>query len=139
MKKILTLVTVIVMLSASTTLAQDLCQSYFDRYRVCVEKRNAGREVDYLTCKNLCKGLDVGDCSAAGCDWVDYGTSTSCRASEIACEAIGCTYNLNSATQKYPCMLDICLMDWDGSNGVGASDKGIFLREQGRGSCPCSP
>ena len=51
----------------------------------------------------------------------------------------GCTWYVNSPTNIFPCMLDMCLMDWDGNNGVGAIDFGIFKREQGRGPCPCSP
>ena len=96
-----------------TVQGQDLCDSYHDRYRVCIEKGNAGREVDY----NVCKAIQVeGDCIAAGCTWY-----------------------VNSPTNIFPCMLDMCLMDWDGNNGVGAIDFGIFKREQGRGPCPCSP
>ena len=112
MKKILVVLTCLFMLSASTALSQDLCDSYLSRYQVCVEKRNAGSEVDYNTCKNL---------SSSG---------------DEACEAAGCTWYVNSPSNIFPCMLDLCLMDWDGSNGVGALDFGIFKREQGRGPCP---
>ena len=89
----------------------DLCQMYNNKYQICIEKRNDNRELDY----NVCSAIhDAGDCAAAGCTW----------------------YNAPSA---FPCMLDICLMDWDGINGVGLMDFAIFKREQGRGSCPCSP
>ena len=115
MKKVLTLVTILVMLSYTNILAQDPCQSYHDRYRVCVEKENAGREVDYTVCKNL---------SSSG---------------QSACEAAGCAWYKNSPTQAFPCMLDICLSEVTGDDYIGAMDFAIFKREQGKSSCPCSP
>ncbi len=100
--KALVVLTCLFMLSTTATLAQDPCQSYHDRYRVCIEKGNAGREVDYNVCKPI---QDEGDCIAAGCTWY-----------------------VNSPTNVFPCMLDICLMDWDGNNGVGALDFALFKR-----------
>jgi hypothetical protein len=91
----------------------DLCQMYYNQYQTCIEKQKDARELDY----NVCKAIQV----------------------EGACIAAGCTWYKNSSTQAYPCMLDLCLMDWDGTNGVGPLDFGIFKREQGRGNCPCSP
>ncbi len=101
------------MLSASATLAQDLCDSYFERYRVCVETRDASREVDYNVCKEI---QEEGDCLAAGCTWYE-----------------------NLPSQAYPCMLDICFSEVTGDDYSGAMDFAIFKREQGRSGCPCSP
>jgi hypothetical protein len=92
----------------------DLCQMYYNQYQTCIEKQKDERELDY---NNVCKPIQ----------------------NEGACIAANCTWYKNSSTQAYPCMLDICLMDWDGTNGVGTLDFGIFKREQGRGNCPCSP
>jgi predicted outer membrane repeat protein len=87
----------------------DLCQRYYNNYQTCLTKQSEGREVDYNVCKNLSnQGQSV--CEAAGCTW----------------------YNAPSA---FPCMLDICLMDWDGTPSVGGGDFNIIKREYGR-SCP---
>jgi hypothetical protein len=94
----------------------DLCQMYDNKYQTCLSLHSAGSEMDYNVCKNL-----------------------SSQGSTI-CQNAGCTWYVNSPTNVFPCMLDICLMDWDGNNSsVGAIDFGIFKREQGRGPCPCSP
>ena len=42
MNKILTFATVLIMLSVSTAFSQELCDSYFDKYRVCIEAGAAG-------------------------------------------------------------------------------------------------
>jgi hypothetical protein len=89
----------------------NLCQMYYNKHQSCLALQDAGREVDYDVCKKL---------SSQG---------------QTACEAAGCTWYNNSPTQAYPCMLDMCLMDWDGYKGVTILDIAIYKREQGR-SCP---
>ena len=54
MKEVLTLVTVLVMLSATTTLAQDMCDDYYNKYQICTEKRDAGSSVEDPTSPDSC-------------------------------------------------------------------------------------
>ena len=93
-------------------IVNELCDKYQEKYLTCIEKRDTGREVDYTVCKNL---------SSQG---------------QIVCENAKCTWYKSSPTAKYPCMLDLCLMDWDGTSGVGVGDSALFIREQGRTPCP---
>jgi len=101
--------------SCQTIEADDLCQMYYEKHLFCLDKQSAGREVDYNVCKDL---------SSQG---------------QTVCEAAGCTWYLNSPNQVYPCMLDLCLSEVTGDDYIGVMDFVIFKREQGRGSCPCSP
>ena len=92
--------------------SSDLCQKYHNIYEICIELGNAGRELDYLTCRGL---------SSAG---------------KEACEAAGCTWW--DAPSANPCMLDICLTDVTGDGNVFSGDYAISRREIGRGGCPQS-
>jgi hypothetical protein len=48
MKKTLLLVIGVFILCVSTAVyAQDLCQKMHDRYRICIEKQDAGKNMDY--------------------------------------------------------------------------------------------
>ena len=38
------------MLSTSTAFSQDPCQSYHDKYRICVEKNDVGSHLDIYDC-----------------------------------------------------------------------------------------
>jgi hypothetical protein len=97
----------------------------------------AGSELDYDTCKDVCKnsGSTKEECEGNGCFW--DAPKSKCRAAQGPCEAAGCTFNKNSPTQAYPCMLDICLMGVDdGDHIVGGTEAAICAREAGRGGCP---
>ena len=93
---------------SSMVQADDLCQKYHSLYRTCVEKQNAGREIDYETCKGY---SDPTNCVNNGCTWWD-------------------------APSADPCMLDICLTEVTGDGKVKLGDLGILMRELGRTGCP---
>jgi hypothetical protein len=115
MNKILTLVTVLFLLSASTALAQDLCDKLHNKYRVCVEAGEAG------------SNLDIDDCA----------TYTN----ETACNNANCYWN----TQGLPsppgvCTVDICIADTDFNGRIsGGDDLRPLKRELARMDCPCGP
>jgi hypothetical protein len=94
----------------------NLCQMYYNQYQTCVALDKAGSELDYYVCKGL--------------------SGTKSPADKIACENAGCTWY--DSPSAFPCMLDICLMNWDVSSGVGGGDFNILKREFGR-SCPYCP
>ncbi len=100
----------VILCVSSTVLADDLGQSYHGKYRICVEKQNAGRELDY---HGVCKFIDNQiDCDDAGCYW---------RASNEAC------------------MIDICLAETSGDGKVSAPDYSVLKKEFLRTGCPCNP
>ena len=113
MNKILTLVTVLVMLSASTVFSQDLCDSYRDKYQVCVEARDAG------------SNLDIDDC-------VTYTNETDCNNAN-------CYWNNQGIPAPGTCVVDVCLADSDFSGRITGTDLGVMKKELGRVSCPCNP
>ena len=113
MNKILTLMTVLFMLSASTTLAQDLCDKYQDKYRVCVEARDAGSNVDYDNC----------------------GTYTT----QSACENANCYWNDQGLPPPGVCTVDICLADSDFNGRITGADLTPLKQELARMDCPCNP
>ena len=112
MKKILTLVVVLVMLSASTAFSQALCDKYHDKYRVCVEAGEAGSNVDYDDC----------------------GTYTN----ETACNNAGCFWNDQGLPSPGVCVVDFCLADSDLSGRVTGADLTVLKKDLGRVSCPCN-
>ena len=64
----------LVLLVLSTTVqAQDPCQKFHDRYRVCVEKQGTGRNMDYDACKGY---ADQYACEGVGCYW--YAEKGNC-------------------------------------------------------------
>ena len=113
MKKILTLMTILLLLSASTALAQDLCDSYHDKYRVCVEAREAGSNVDYDDCISY---TNQTDCGNANCYWNPQGLPS-----------------------PGVCIVDVCRADMDFSGRITGTDLGVMKKELGRVSCPCNP
>jgi hypothetical protein len=114
----------------------DLCEKIKSKHQTCLEKQSEGRELDYDTCKNVCKdsGSTQGECEGNGCFW--DAPKSKCRAAQGPCEAAGCTFNKNSPTQAYPCMLDMCLSECIGDAIVGGGSTAISAREAGRGGCP---
>ena len=111
--KVLSIIAVLVMLSASTTLAQDLCDSYQDKYRVCIEAGVAGSNLDLVDCATY---TNETDCTNAGCYWNDQGLPA-----------------------PGVCVVDICLADSDFSGRITGGDLGVMKKELGRVSCPCNP
>ncbi len=101
-------------LSASTVFSQGLCDSYFDKYRVCVETGAAGSNVDYDDC----------------------GTYTD----ETACENAGCYWN----TQGLPtgvgaCTVDVCIADTNFDGRITGGDLTALKKELARLDCPTTP
>jgi hypothetical protein len=85
----------------------NLCQSYCNLCECCVEKQNAGRELDY---HGVCKFIDnQTDCNNAECLW---------RASNEAC------------------MIDICLAEMSVDGKVTAPDYSVLKKEYLRTGCP---
>ena len=113
MNKILTLVTVLFLLSASTTIAQELCDSYHDKYRVCVEAGEAGSNLDIADCATY---TDETACNNADCFWNDQGL-------------------------PFPgtCVVDICLADSNLSGRVSGADLTVLKRDLGRMDCETTP
>ena len=58
------------MLSATTVLAQDLCDKYHDKYQVCVEAGVAGSNLDLVDCATY---TNQSACENAGCYWNTQG------------------------------------------------------------------
>ena len=113
MKKVLTLIAVLFLLSASTTLAQNLCDSYHDKYRVCVEARDAGSNLDIAVCAT-------------------YTTQS-------ACENANCFWNDQGLPAPGVCTVDVCLADMDFSGRITGADLTAIKKDLGRVSCPCGP
>ena len=111
MKKILVCVMGLFILCFSVAVqAQDFCDNYFDRYRVCVEAREAGSNVDYEDCGTH---TNETDCTNAGCFWNDQGV-------------------------PFPgtCVVDFCLADSDLSGMITGADLTMLKRDLGR-VVPC--
>ena len=113
MKKILTLATVLFLLSASTVFSQDLCDKYHDKYRVCVEAREAGSNLDYDDCATYTNAFA---CSINECYWNDQGLPA-----------------------PGVCVVDFCLADSDISGRVTGADLTVLKKDLGRVSCPTTP
>ena len=54
-KFLMCMVSLVILCFIGTAQAQDPCDSYHDEYRICVEKQNEGREMDY---HSVCKFID---------------------------------------------------------------------------------
>ena len=113
MNKILTLIAVLFLLSASTTLAQDLCDSYHNKYRACVEAGEGGSNVDYDDCATH---TNETDCTNANCFWNDQGLPA-----------------------PGVCIVDVCLADMDFSGRITGADLGVFKKDLGRIDCETAP
>ena len=111
--KELVVLTGLFILSESTAFSQALCDKYHDRYRVCVEAREGGSNVDYYDCATY---TNETDCTNAGCFWNDQGVPA-----------------------PGTCVVDICLADNDFSGRITGGDLGVMKKELGRVSCPCNP
>ena len=101
------------MLSTSTAFSQDFCDNYFDRYRVCVEAREAGSNVDYDDCISY---TNQTDCGNANCYW-----------------------NTQGLPPPGVCIVDVCLADMDFSGRITGQDLGVFKKELARQDCEITP
>jgi len=97
---------------SGTGQGQDLCQQYHDKYRVCVEKRDAGRNLDPAECMGY---GDQTSCELAGCYWSSQGLPSGA------------------------CVTDLCKIDVDFSGKIDGGDLSVFKKELGRVDCPCNP
>ena len=91
-KIVVCVVSLVIFCFIGTVQAQDPCQSYLDKYGVCVEKNALGREVDY----DVCKGYDETDCEPNGCTWRAKG---KCVLDMCLTDVIGTSGNIT--TQDY--------------------------------------
>ena len=103
----------VILYFSGTVQAQDLCDKYHDKYRVCVEAGAAGSNVDYDDC----------------------GTYTN----ETACVNANCYWNDQGLPAPGVCIVDICLADSDFSDRITGGDLTPLKRDLGRQDCPCNP
>jgi len=101
--------TLLVLVFSGTVYGQDLCDNYLDKYRVCVEDKNASGNLDFSECKGY---TNLGSCEANGCYWSDDNDR---------------------------CGIYICECDANIDGKVTGADLGVYKEEYGRFDCPITP
>jgi len=71
-KILICVVSFVFLVFSDAVYGQELCQDYFYKYRACVERQDAGRNLDY----SECLGYDETSCEPNGCYW--YETKQRC-------------------------------------------------------------
>ena len=101
--------TLLVLVFSGTVYGQDLCDNYLDKYRVCVEDKNASGNLDFSECKGY---TNLGSCEANGCYW---------------------------SSDNNRCGISICLSDSSFDGDVNGSDFEVYKKEYGRRDCLATP
>jgi len=115
-KVLVCMVSVLVFILSGIVQGADLdCQLLHNKYRICIEKQEAGRNLDFMECQG-------------------YGDKDTCENNQ-------CFWD----TSKNKCYLDICLNDVMGTDGTGSDGKvttpdySVVKREFGRFDCETTP
>jgi hypothetical protein len=98
---------------SSNVQAQDPCQKFHDKYQVCLEKRDAGYNVDYDACRT-------------------YGNKDDC-------EAHDCFWNTTGLPAPGACVVNVCYADVNSDGDVDGKDLAVYKKDLFRVNCPKTP
>ena len=108
-KILVSMVSLVFLMLVGTVFGAEVCDKYHAKYAASMEKKGAGRIMDYDACKGYTNSID---CGTAKCYW-------------------------NTSTSK--CGIDVCLADGNFDNALDGGDLAILKKEFGRADCVNTP
>jgi len=112
-KVLVCMVSLFLFILSSNVQAQDPCQKFHDKYQVCLEKRDAGYNVDYNACRT-------------------YGNHNDCVAHD-------CYWNPTGLPVGGACVANVCYADSNADGYVDGNDLGVYKKDLFRVECPKTP